>query len=116
MCVWLCAAQVTWDRPAARGWSRRSFNKTYWWNQVTGETSREEPAEVFGLDDGAGNRFFIDPKTGESTWDRPERAAWVEVQSEEHGRAYYFNNITQEVSWEKPAESNVAWVRMYDEL
>ena len=109
-------AQVTWERPAALGWSRRSFNKTFWWNQVTGETQHEEPVDVFGFDDGAGYRFFIDPKTGQSSWDRPERSAWSEVHSEEHGRPYYYNNVTQEVSWEKPADSNIAWVKYHEEL
>lgn len=103
-------AQTTWERPAALGWSRRSFNKTFWcgfephtlapaplparvvpvcvpapdalasclspttpsfslslpfrrWNVVTGEASRTQPTDVFGFDDGQGNRFFVDPKT-----------------------------------------------------
>lgn len=108
--------EVTWDRPASLGWSRRSFNKTFWWNVVTGEAARSAPTDVFGFDDGQGNRFFIDPKTGESSWDRPAKAGWVEVHSEEHNRPYYYNNVTHEVLWEKPGDSNIAWIMYHEEL
>lgn len=37
------------------------------------------------------------------------------AQSEEHNRPYYYNNVTNEVVWEKPADSNVAWI-MYHEV
>ena len=37
-------------------------------------------------------------------------------QSEEHDRPYYFNRVTRESSWERPADSNVAWVRFHEEL
>lgn len=68
-------SKVTWDRPASLGWSRRSFNKTFWWNVVTGEAARSAPTDVFGFDDGQGNRFYIDPKTVRSYAQAPIHAS-----------------------------------------
>ena len=62
--------EVTWERPAALGWSRRSQNKTFWWNIVSGETQRATP-ESLGFQTPEGHTYFVDPKTGESTWDKP---------------------------------------------
>jgi hypothetical protein len=43
-------------------------------------------------------------------------AAPFHAQSEAHDRPYYFNRVTRESSWERPADSNVAWVRFHEEL
>lgn len=157
---------------------------------VTGEASRSQPSDVFGFDDGQGNRFFIDPKTVRPRQQaapnatpllcsaptpccepRPRaltstpppspvrlrrgsppgtarpglggsRSTCVHpptrppspstglplrrrltshpppppAQSEEHNRPYYYNNVTHEVVWERPADSNVAWIMYHEEL
>lgn len=104
--------EVTWERPAALGWSRRSVNDTWWWNVVTGETARAPPVDVVGIptEDGE-HTYFIDAKTGKATWDKPPAAAWVESKSAEHDRPFWFNSVTKESTWERPASSNVAWMK-----
>ena len=109
---------VTWDRPAALGWSRRSVSKTFWYDSVTGASQRDVPAHAVGHAHDSGQRFFVDAK-GEPTWERPAAAAWTEVPSTDpkhEGRTYYHNNVTDQVVWEKPADSNVAWQMHHDEL
>ena len=107
---------VTWDRPAALAWSRRSVAKTFWYDSVTGASQREVPAHAVGHPHESGQRFFVGPD-GQPTWERPAAAAWTEVPSAEHeGRTYYHNNITDEVAWERPADTNVAWQMHHDEL
>lgn len=109
---------MTWERPAALGWSRRSVNDTWWWNIVTGETVRVPPPAVVGIptEDGQ-NHYFVDPKTGEATWEKPAAASWHEAKSEKHdGRPYWFNTVTKETVWERPADSNVAWQKQHSEL
>ena len=166
---WVTKASV-WERPAALGWSRRSYNNTYWWNVVTGETQREAPVHVVGFEAPSGHKYYVDPSTQEVgagpagraalPWPaergvltpvaaplaghlggarrrrvargaralrdaararaRGMRAALTQLprarQSEQHDRAYWFNKITQERVWTRPAESNVAWVRYHEEL
>lgn len=46
----------------------------------------------------------------------PDRCLPNLSQSEEHNRPYYYNNVTHEVVWEKPADSNVAWIMYHEEL
>ncbi len=108
--------EATWERPAALGWSRRSYNNTYWWNVVTGETQRAAPGHVVGFEAPSGHKYFVDPSTQEPTWDAPAAAAWSEAHSAEHDRPYWFNRVTKERVWTRPAESNVAWVRFHEEL
>ena len=113
--------EVTWTRPAALGWSRRSVSKTFWYNAVTGETRRDAPTDVVGFEHPSGSRYFVaaaaggDGSAAEATWERPA-AAWTEVQSEEHGQPYFHTNVTGEVVWERPAHSNVAWQLYHEEL
>jgi hypothetical protein len=38
------------------------------------------------------------------------------AQSEEHDRAYFYNHVTNERTWTRPADSNLAWVRFHEEL
>ena len=38
------------------------------------------------------------------------------AQSKEHDRAYYYNHVTNERTWSRPADSNLAWVRFHEEL
>ena len=42
-----------------------------------------------------GKEYYVDPNTGESTWTRPVDFSWVQAQSEDHGREYYHNTVTQ---------------------
>ena len=45
------------------------------------------------------------------------RARWHNLpQSKEHDRAYYYNHLTKERTWTRPADSNLAWVRFHEEL
>jgi hypothetical protein len=107
---------VTWERPAALGWSRRSVGKTFWYDSVTGASQRDVPAHAVGHEHESGQRFFVDAD-GSTTWERPAAAAWTETPSDKHdGRTYFHNNVTQEVAWERPADSNVAWQQHHEEL
>jgi hypothetical protein len=110
------SGEVTWERPAALGWSRRSVSNTFWYNAVTGESRRETPSEVLGFEHPSGSRYFA-AADGSATWERPAAAAWNEVASAEHGgQPYFHNNVTGETVWERPAESNVAWQLYHEEL
>lgn len=58
--------------------------------------------------DDAGNLYYYNLKTGESSWEAPEgyvklevRDGWVEQQDEE-GNIYYYNVNSGESSWEAP--------------
>lgn len=42
-----------------------------------------------------GKEYYVDSKTGESTWTKPVELSWVQAQSEDHGREYYHNTVTQ---------------------
>jgi hypothetical protein len=83
---------------------------------VTGETQRAAPGHVVGFEAPSGHKYYVDPSTQEATWEAPHAAAWNEAHSEEHGRPYWYNRITKERLWTRPAESNVAWVRFHEEL
>jgi hypothetical protein len=108
--------EVTWTRPEALSWSRRSVNKTYWWNVVTGEARRDAPTDLVGFSHESGHVYFLTP-SGASTWDRPAAAAWAEATSDKHdGRVYWYNSVTGETVWERPANSNVAWQMYHEEL
>jgi hypothetical protein len=97
--------EASWERPAALGWSRRSYNNTcalasrrppqlgtladsrrdnrFWFNVVSGETQRQAPSHVVGFEAPSGHKFFVDPETGDTTWEAPAAAAWKEA----HARA-----------------------------
>jgi hypothetical protein len=106
---------VTWERPAALGWSRRSVSKTFWYNAVTGESRREPPTDVVGFEHESGQRYFAGAD-GAATWDKPAAGAWTEARSEEHDRPYFHNAVTGETVWERPPNSNVAWQLYHEEL
>ena len=42
-----------------------------------------------------GNEYWVDPKTGESTWYMPEEFAWAPVDDKEVGRLFYHNSVTK---------------------
>ncbi len=84
--------------------------RVYFWNDVTHESTWEEPKDVpvAYVDPESGKPYYFDAKTGESTWEFP--GAWKEVASEEHGQPYYHNAETGESTWEKP--DVLGWRRM----
>lgn len=104
---------VTWDRPAALGWSRRSVDQHYYWNHKSGAVQNERP-EALGFLSKSGETYYVDPKTGASTWTPPAHAAWKEATSEKHSRSFWFNSITKDTVWEQP--ESAAWVKYHKEL
>jgi hypothetical protein len=64
-----------------------------------------------------GQAYFLNEKTGETSWERPAAAAstavvaasskWTEHRTAE-GQAYFLNEETGKTSWERPAESTAA--------
>ena len=42
-----------------------------------------------------GNEYWVDPKTGESTWYMPEEFGWAPVDDREVGRLFYHNSVTK---------------------
>ena len=90
---------TTWDRPAALGWTRRSYNRTQWVNLVTGEASAETPKPLV-------------PTAPKGKL--PKEAAWEK--RTEGGKEVYVNSVTKEKSPDLPADSNLAWVQSHIEL
>lgn len=88
--------------------------KFYFHNEKTGATQWDKP--TIEHQDDKGNTYYVDPATGEATWEVPELAAWETHMSEEHGVEYYYNTVSEEVVWEKP--EYLAWkvVNVKDEL
>ena len=42
-----------------------------------------------------GHEYYVDATTGKTTWNKPVDQSWVQIESKEHGREYYFNTVTQ---------------------
>jgi hypothetical protein len=65
------------------------------YNEVTGEVSSRDPSiDYRGFDSASGHKYWIDPATGESSWERPAAYAWKEEPSAEHaGHSYYYNTV-----------------------
>ncbi|KAK9807128.1 hypothetical protein WJX73_008538 [Symbiochloris irregularis] len=82
----------------------------YYWNEVTGKVQWDDPGDVpYEEEDGA--RYWF--KDGEKVENNPpvtKKYSWVEGFSKDHGRAYYYNQETEESTWEKPAD--LAWRRV----
>jgi len=92
-----------------------SSGRVYFYNTVTQETSWERPAlEAIPVENAP-----VTEETAKSTLvesEEPEHHAeakeedvnptlpenWVEVVDQSSGNVYYYNNVTQETSWEKP--------------
>ena len=62
---------------------------------MTGEVSSRDPSiDYRGFDSASGHKYWIDPATGESSWERPAAYAWKEEPSAEHaGHSYYYNTV-----------------------
>ncbi len=104
----------TWTRPMPLAWSKRSVLNSFWVNVVTNQAQRTVP-RVVGFTDEKGNRYYIDPETELPTWEKPVEASWVHRESEKYpDRNFFFNEASQESTWETPEDSNLAWVKMHD--
>lgn len=42
-----------------------------------------------------GHRYYINPESGQTTWDKPPQLAWLAAVSDEHERDYYYNTVTK---------------------
>ena len=57
-------------------------------------SSRDPSIDYRGFDSASGHKYWIDPATGESSWERPAAYAWKEEPSAEHaGHSYYYNPV-----------------------
>ena len=87
-----------------------AIEREYYWNDITNVTTWDLPkVPVPFRDEKSGKKYYVDPKTGETTWEYP--GPWKTMKSEEHGdREYYHNIETKESTWEKPED--LAWHRV----
>ncbi len=51
--------------------------------------------------------YYVDPDTGETTWELPDKYAWEELKDLDSGNSYYHNKKTGETTWHKP--EMLAW-------
>lgn len=110
--------EATWEKPAALAWSKKS-GRAFWHNDITGQSTWDRPADLGTVDEATGRTFWTDPSTGESVWEPTnERQAWKEVtipEGEKNGGHIYYNNeMTKEVSWDKPEP--LAWTTVHPDL
>mmetsp|Transcript_42232 Transcript_42232/g.69356 ORF Transcript_42232/g.69356 Transcript_42232/m.69356 type:complete len:101 (+) Transcript_42232:39-341(+) len=75
--------------------------QTYFYNELTGETQWEPPDSFAAQRDDA----LVDMSTDYqiSTYESPARADDWQEYTDEDGRLYYYNALTGETSWERPA-------------
>ena len=64
-----------------------------------------------------GNRYYVNPKTKQPSWEKPVEAAWAEQESDKYpDRKFYFNEVTKQSTWELPEDSQLAWHEIHDEV
>jgi hypothetical protein len=107
--------ESAWSKPASAGWTARSADRYFFHNTVTGETTRERP-HVMGHESEEHNATYYVSASGEPTWHKPPAAAWSKATDKETGREYFSNDVTGEVVWLPPADSNVAWQKWHEEV
>mmetsp|Transcript_63008 Transcript_63008/g.199432 ORF Transcript_63008/g.199432 Transcript_63008/m.199432 type:complete len:273 (+) Transcript_63008:98-916(+) len=72
---------------------------TFYVNEVTGKTQNEFP-QWYQIDS-AGTYYYIDPATGQSTYNLPSAYAWS-TQADSNGSYYYYNSVTGQSTYDKP--------------
>ena len=114
---------TTWERPACLGWSKRSLERSFYYNTVTHESAwPHEKPDYVPYQTETGHAYWHDKRTQTTTYDPPsEEAAWYEAESPTHQhegqlRKYYYNALSKLSSWELPARSSLAWKKSYVEL
>eukprot|EP00538_Stauroneis_constricta_P000509 CAMPEP_0119553754 /NCGR_PEP_ID=MMETSP1352-20130426/6427_1 /TAXON_ID=265584 /ORGANISM="Stauroneis constricta, Strain CCMP1120" /LENGTH=984 /DNA_ID=CAMNT_0007600219 /DNA_START=188 /DNA_END=3142 /DNA_ORIENTATION=+ len=111
------------------GWSAAqdpSTGQTYYYNSITNETRWERPEAENGAAEPA-QADAAKPETNEaaageaSATTTPEAGAagalpegWMETQDPSSGATYYFNSVTNETSWERPAATPSAATNAQD--
>ncbi|KXZ48143.1 hypothetical protein GPECTOR_30g239 [Gonium pectorale] len=78
--------------------------------QVTGQLQLHDPGNT-PYEDEQGNRYWLSP-TGERLPEEPHRAQWIWIEnwSPDMRRHFYYNQVTKESTWDKPAD--LAWRRL----
>ncbi|KAK3247336.1 hypothetical protein CYMTET_43157 [Cymbomonas tetramitiformis] len=109
------SVRVPAELPADFAQELEAKGSAYWFNEVTGESQWENPAEGTWneLRDDHNRRYWFKPRTGEATYKQPVDAAWSEMRSDEHNRTFYYNEVTEEITWSKPGA--LGWTS-HDEL
>lgn len=108
------------------GWveaSDPSSGKVYYYNSQTQITSWERPESVEGASDPATAAAATNEQSEEKVEESsdPEMLAdgWIEVQDPGTGKTYYYNQSTEETSWEKPTSGSAGqltegWAEVVD--
>jgi len=102
-----CAAEhQEHDAPA---WAPKDSVDTYFHNTISNEVTWEDPGVLAPYKEEETGRFYwVDPKTGETTWERPDDGTgWVVTWDEEHKRHFWHNPKTSESTWTPP--EHLAW-------
>lgn len=82
----------------------------YFWNELTGDVQWEDPGDV-PFADSTGKRYWIGADGSELDSDPNSlQYKWVEGWSDEHRRHFYYNQETEQSTWERPAD--LAWRRI----
>ncbi|CAL51403.1 Pre-mRNA-processing protein PRP40 [Ostreococcus tauri] len=86
----------------------QSAKQVFFYNDVTGESRWDDPDGLTTYSDDEGKEFWVDPNTGESTYE--PRTKWSSHDSEDTGVKYFYNEETKESTWDRPEE--LAWRRI----
>ncbi|KAG2451403.1 hypothetical protein HYH02_004003 [Chlamydomonas schloesseri] len=86
--------------------------KYYFLNEVTGATQLTDPGSTPYEDEATGELYWLaeDGVTRLAQDPHRQRYAWIENYSPDAKRSYFFNQVTRESTWEKPAD--LAWRRL----